>query len=64
MNNQKLACKPPKQISQSNISNKNFSSTNLKSDKENITSDVFYMNPLLIENLNQEELRMHAILNE
>ena len=34
---------------------------NLFNDKENHSNEVFYMNPLLIENLSQEELRTHAI---
>lgn len=36
----------------------------LKNEKEKISSDVFYMNPLLIENLSKDELRTHAIFYE
>ena len=66
MNFQKSANKSKPTTTHSNFTNKplyNFPST-LTNEKENMSSDVFYINPLLIENLNQEEMRMHAILYE
>lgn len=55
-NNLKSAFKP-KQISNPT----GLKPGNLYNDKENLSNEVFYMNPLLIENLSQEELRTHAI---
>jgi len=59
-NNLKSAFKP-KQISNPTGFNQAKPTNFYTMDKENMSSEVFYMNPLLIENLSQDELRMHAI---
>lgn len=62
MNNQRPLAKS-KQTSNNHQFHAFFPSS-MNNNKENLFKDIFYMDPLLIENLTQEELRTHLILSE
>lgn len=69
-NNQKSAFKakqPSHPNSHPNISNRqmhNLPTLHSEKEKEKFSNEIFFMNPLLIENMSQDELRTQAIFYE